>query len=188
MDESGAIAPESELERRIVADPEWREGVRWGRPRPGHPEGSVLAHVREVLENVDRWARSPAERARLRLIALVHDAFKYRVDRSLPRTGANHHGALARTFAERHIDDPGVLEVIEHHDAAYGAWSFGRRSGRWDEAEERARALIARLGEHLDLYLAFYRCDKHTGDKTDADLEWFEALCEQSGAGSAKRP
>ena len=36
---------ETALERRIAAEPEWREGVEWGQPRPGHPEGAVKHHV-----------------------------------------------------------------------------------------------------------------------------------------------
>ena len=46
-------------------DPDWQRGVRWGRPRRGHPEGTVLAHIHEVLDNVDRLADSPEQRARL---------------------------------------------------------------------------------------------------------------------------
>ncbi|MBW3593242.1 MAG: hypothetical protein KY396_06080 [Actinobacteria bacterium] len=99
------VVPETELEARIVADPEWQEGAAWGTPRPGHPEGSVAAHVREVLANVDRVALDARDRERLRLVALVHDAFKHSVDRSTPRTGANHHATIARRFAERYIDD-----------------------------------------------------------------------------------
>ena len=33
---------ESDLERRIAEAPEWREGVEWGRPRHGHPEGTII--------------------------------------------------------------------------------------------------------------------------------------------------
>ena len=37
-------------------EPDWREGAAWGDPRPGHPEGSVQAHIEDVLANVDRVA------------------------------------------------------------------------------------------------------------------------------------
>jgi len=33
--------PETELERRIARDPELLEGLAWGKPRTGHPEGTV---------------------------------------------------------------------------------------------------------------------------------------------------
>ena len=52
------FAPESELERRLIADPQLREGLAWGKPRSGHPEGSVGAHVADLLETVDRWGET----------------------------------------------------------------------------------------------------------------------------------
>ena len=140
-DPDAIVHPETPLEQAICADPAWRAGVAWGEPRSGHPEGTVLAHVGDVLANVDRVALDADDRERLRLAALVHDAFKGDVDRSLPKTGENHHAMRARRFAERLLDDADLLDVIELHDDAYLAWRHGRRSGDWDEAERRARAL-----------------------------------------------
>jgi hypothetical protein len=40
---------------------------------------------------------------KLRIIAIIHDTFKYKVDRSKPKEGENHHGMLARRFAEKFI-------------------------------------------------------------------------------------
>ena len=169
-----SIEPETELERRILADPDWQEGAAWGKPRRGHPEGTVAAHVEEVLENVDRLAVDAEDRARLRLIAIVHDNFKHRVNHLLPFGGRNDHAALARKFAERYIDDEGVLEVIELHDEAYRAWR--RRD------EHRAHRLIDRLGPHLGLFRRFHRCDNETGDKTADDRVWFDRLYEERRA------
>ena len=171
------IEGENDAERRVLADPEWRAGVAWGAPRPGHPEGSVLAHVREVLANVDAIAVDAEDRGRLRLIALLHDACKGQVDPRRPRAGNNHHARIARRLAERLVDDPGVLEVIELHDDAHNAWRVGRRrTGSQERAEARARALIARLGPHLGLFERFYRADNATGDKKPDGVEWFAAL------------
>lgn len=160
-------------------DPAWVEGAAWGEPRPGHPEGAVIAHIVEVLANVDDVAVDAGDRERLRLIALIHDTFKYRVDRSLPRTGENHHAMLARRFAERYIDDAGILEVIELHDEAYNAWAKGARTGNWAAAEARARRLVARLGGSIGFYERFYRADNETGSKNQAPLRWFEQLARQ---------
>ena len=44
---------ETDLERKIAADPEWQQGVLWGEPRPGHNEGQVMYHIADVLTNVD---------------------------------------------------------------------------------------------------------------------------------------
>ena len=170
------VTPETGLEKRIIHDPAWCEGVGWGKPRPGHPEGSVGAHIGEVLANVEEVALDLEDRRRLRLIALIHDTFKYQVDRRRPRTGGNHHAAIARRFAARYIQDSDVLEVIELHDEAYNAWSMGDRRGRWEAAEARAQRLLDRLGETVELYLRFYRADNRTGSKDQAPLRWFEDL------------
>ena len=182
------FAPETELERRIVADPEWLEGAAWGRPRPGHEEGEVVKHVADVLENIDAGGASGAERERLRLVALVHDVMKHRA--SGPRRMVNgHHGVCARRFATRYVEDPGLLDVIEWHDDAYRAWKLGARLGQWREAERRARRLADRLGDRLPLYLDFYRADNATGSKSREPLTWFEQLVgdgDGAAAGSAR--
>jgi hypothetical protein len=72
------VDPETDIERRIVADPRWKAGVAWGEPRPGHPEGRVEAHVVEVLANVEKLNPDPTERMKLRLIGLVHDSSRTR--------------------------------------------------------------------------------------------------------------
>ncbi len=170
------VAPETDIERSIVADPEWQEGAAWGDPRPGHPEGAVVLHIEEVLANVDEVALDPGDRERLRFVALIHDTFKHRVDRDQPREGANHHAVIARRFASRYSDDVELLEIIELHDEAFNAWVKGDRGGKWDAAEARARRLLDRLASSADFYVRFYRADNRTGSKDQAPLEWFEAL------------
>ena len=172
------VDPETDIERRIVADPRWNAGVAWGEPRPGHPEGRVEAHVVEVLGNVEKLNLDPTERMKLRLIALVHDSFKNEVDYSQPKSGANHHAMIARKFAENFTSDDDVLELIELHDEAYNSWGIGSRHGDWGKAEARAARLLDRLGGRIDLYLAFYRADNAAGDKRQEPLEWFEKLAD----------
>lgn len=179
---------ETPLEARICADPVWQEGAAWGTPRSGHPEGQVIYHIAEVLANVDRHATSAEERANLRLIALVHDSLKYRVDPDKQKTGENHHAMLARRFAERYLEDPALLDIIELHDEAYNSWKLGARKHKWEAAEARADRLLARLGDALALYVRFSRCDNETGSKSGASLDWFENFAQQRGFQVPDRP
>ena len=172
---------ETALEALICADPEWQQGAQWGVPRSGHPEGKVIYHLAEVLANVNRHATSPEERVDLRLIALMHDTFKYRVDSAKPKSGENHHAMLARRFAERFIEDRTLLDIIELHDEAYNSWQLGARKRKWAAAEERAGRLVARLGAAVPLYVQFFRCDNQTGSKSSASLEWFEGFLPARG-------
>lgn len=177
------FAVETPLEIALTSDPELNQGLEYGRPRRGHPEGAVKWHVAEVLQNVDRWYGESPWRESLRVIAIVHDSFKLAVDQTRPKTGDNHHATIARRFAERFLSDVAVLEVIELHDEAYNAWRAGADRGNWDHARRRANALIERLGESLNLYLAFFHCDNATGDKQSDSWEWFVELARGHTAG-----
>jgi len=154
------------LEERIRADPEWQRGAAFH----GHPGETVGDHVEEVLANVERCA-DPALRSRLRVIAIVHDAMKHQV-----RWWRPDHARLAERFARAYVDEPSVLKVIARHDDAYRAWRVGRRTGLWPLADWRARRLIADLGDDLELFCAFYRCDNETGAKAPDDRTWFDAI------------
>lgn len=176
-----SVFPENPTERAILANLDWIEGASLGKPRPGHPEGEVIYHILEVLANVETWCAehptSPENRSKLRIIALIHDTFKHKVDRKIPEEGENHHAAIARRFAEQiGINENEILTIIETHDDAYLIW----RDGNGDrEAKEKAVQLVGSLidrGASPDLYTAFYWCDNHTGDKTPVPYLWFEEI------------
>jgi hypothetical protein len=169
------LKPETELEKRIINDPEFIEGANYGKPRNGHPEGQVVYHIREVLDNIDKMTDQD-DRENLRLIALIHDTLKYKVDPTKPRSGMNHHAMIARKFAEKFIQIPElVLDIIELHDEAYNAWQQGGRKGDWYKAEKRADELLNRLqtDHRILLYMNFYYCDNNTGDKEQENYVWF---------------
>lgn len=167
---------ETDVERQIAADPEWRAGVEWGHARRGHPEGAVKLHIRDVLANVEREATSQDERRRLRLAALVHDAFKYRArEGSAPVGSAGHHGTHAAEFLSRFVDDDALVCVVKWHDEAFAAWLTAVRRRDHKRAEQRVRALVRRLGpDALSLYERFFRCDNATEGKSPKSVDWFE--------------
>jgi len=172
--------PETDLERHLLWAPEFRHGLLWGEPRFGHPEGQVALHIREVLDNIDGVpSLSKHERVQLRLIALVHDTFKYAEDRSRPRDWSKHHGLLARHFLEPYTSDTSVLDVVETHDDAYYAWLDARHAFRNAVPNGKSLSkLLQRVGYCLQLYYTFFKCDTQTGDKTQASVKWFERTVE----------
>ena len=162
--------PESDLEQRLAGDPELLEGLAWGKPRKGHPEGSIGAHVADLLDRLDAEGVQGEERARLRFIALVHDAFKNKVQEWRPRTGENHHAMRARRFAEGYTDDERLLTTIELHDRPYGIWRKMRRTGRLDR--KRLQDLMERI-QDPDLFLKFVELDGSTEGKKPEPIRWF---------------
>ena len=168
--------PENEVERRLVADPVLFEGMAWGKPRSGHPEGPVGTHVGDLLRTVDEWGELEPRRSELRFLALVHDALKNKVQYWRPRTGENHHAMRARRFAERYTGDERLLSTIELHDRPYSIWKKMRRRGRPDER---------RLGDLLDrivdpgLFLRFLELDASTEGKDGEPIRWFRQVLEE---------
>lgn len=173
------INPETELERLLLSDEEVVNGLLWGTPRFGHPEGAVWLHVWEVLDNVELVSQrmgDPRLREQLRLVSILHDTFKYQEEKIRPRRNWDlHHANIARRFAEKYIDDTAVLDVIELHDEAFYAWRERFRDP--ERSQWRLNRLFDRLGEGIQLFYLFFKCDTQTGDKIQAPVAWFEETC-----------
>jgi hypothetical protein len=166
------FTPETELERAISADPALQDGLAWGKPRRGHPEGSVGAHVADLLETIERWGETGKRRRELRFLALVHDGLKNRVQNWRPKTGENHHAMRARRFAERYVGDERLLATIEQHDRPYSLWRRMRRTGRLDE--HGLSEMLDRIPD-IDLFLRFVELDGSTEGKSHEPIRWLKA-------------
>jgi hypothetical protein len=159
-------------------DPELVEGLAWGKPRKGHPEGSVGGHVSDLLRTLESWDEHEPRRSELRFLALVHDAQKNRVQYWRPRTGENHHAARARRLAQRYTDDERLLAAIEQHDRPYAIWRRMQRTGR-DQAEA-VDEMLSRIPDP-GLFLRFVELDGSTEGKNPEPIRWFAAELEQRG-------
>ena len=172
------FSPETELERELAEDPILQEGLRWGEPRRGHPEGAVGAHVADLLETIERWGETGRRREELRFLAIVHDSLKFKVQNWRPRVGENHHAMRARRFAERYTQDERLLATIEQHDRPYTLWRKARRRGRHDD--HALDAMIDRIPD-MDLFLRFVELDGSTGGKNHEPIRWLKDELGQRG-------
>jgi len=170
----GLLQPETDIENKLIADLEFRQGLFWGKPRYGHPEGKVIFHISEVLKNIDLLKVDAHTRGQLRLITYLHDTFKHSEDMNRPRDWSRHHSVLARKFGEKYIDDQAVLNVIEHHDEAFYSWRAQYVYGKKEKGELRMQRLLNNVKDHLQLFYLFFKCDTQTGDKNQKPLLWFE--------------
>lgn len=173
----GRIGPSTDLEASIMQSPDWIEGVRFGKVRQGHPEGEVIYHILEILENIDmRYDESDPLVPDLRILAMVHDSFKHQVQCGKAKVGANHHGYYAKMFMSKFIDDEEFLEVVRRHDEAYYIWRNAKRTKDWDRARDMIFSLLENFPQRHQLYKAFYECDCKTGNKKHTPYEWFEKV------------
>ena len=170
--------PENTIEAQLASDPEMLEGLTWGEPREGHPEGSIAAHVSDLLGTLDEWDEPAELRERLRFITLVHDSFKGDVIEKLPKVGRNHHADRARRFAERFTDDDAVLATIQHHDRPYALWRKMRRKGKLDE--RGFEKMLAEIPD-LALFVRFVELDGSTEGKNREPIYWLRDELERRG-------
>ena len=171
----GLLKPETDIENQLINHPDFMEGLFWGKPRYGHPEGKVIYHIAEVLKNIDQLNINLHTRQQLRLVAFLHDTFKYLEDTKRPRDWSKHHGVLARNFATQFIDDEVVLKIIEHHDEAFYSWRAQYVFNKVEDGEKRLEKLLKNIGDDLQTFYHFFKCDTQTGDKNQKPLNWFEA-------------
>lgn len=169
------LQPEDEMEWDLLKEPDFIKGLHWGFPRYGHPEGKVLLHVREVLDNIEKLDLEVKIRQKMRLIAIVHDTFKFLEDKGEARDWSRHHGLLARQFLEKRVDNKLVLDIIELHDEAYYIWCLKFYHQQIASAHHRLNLLQRRFGDNLQYYYLFFKCDTRTGDKNQTPLRWFES-------------
>jgi hypothetical protein len=162
------FVPENDLERVLTSAPELRRGLAWGRPRFGHPEARVGLHVAAILHRIGHY---PRLRADLRLIALVHDSFKYAVRPGEPWSRENDHAMLARRFAERFTSDERVLCAIELHDELFWIWNNGG---------DDIAPVLERVPD-VELYFRFVELDSTTEGKDPSLLWWIRHALARSG-------
>src|SRR5947208_2230500 len=91
----------------ITADPRYLANLDWGKPRAGHPEGTILAHIAELEPNIDalRHKLSQTEYWKLKILVHVHDTFKADAQHGISIADPKSHASLARDFLGSYCDD-----------------------------------------------------------------------------------
>ena len=158
--------------RDIQADERYQRNLDWGKPRKGHPEGTVRAHVRELEGNLKSLNAELAEadRWKLKLLIHTHDTFKADAKTGVPIGDRRSHASLARTFFAEFCDDVDLLSMIQYHDEPYALWK--QRESRGFADPVRFEKLLAAIAD-WDLFLVFLIVDGCTEGKSREPLIWF---------------
>ena len=165
--------PEAILQA-IQAAPRYQRNVDWGTPRPGHPEGSVRAHIAELERNLDQLTpRLRAEELeKLRILIHTHDTLKAESRENAPILAPTSHASLARAFLAEFTDDADLLAMVQFHDEPFALWRQLRSKGRF--SPERMAALREAI-QDWDLFNAFLLIDGCTEGKSRDPLRWWFA-------------
>lgn len=156
----------------VMADARYQRNLDWGKPRAGHPEGTVRAHIAEIEPNLERLAPklTLVEIDKLRLLIHTHDTFKAESQAGVPITHPASHASLARSFLAEFCDDADLLAMVQYHDEPFALWRQVSSKGTYNR--ERLQALVEAIDD-WNLFLAFNIIDGCTIGKSREPLRWF---------------
>lgn len=155
----------------VTQDPRYLANLDWGKPRRGHPEGTVRAHIAELEDNLKALDIEPGSDAywKLKILIHVHDSFKAQATPKVPISHPASHASLARAFLSRHCKDRDLLAMTQLHDESYAIWRKIHFGGELNEA--RLNKLLHAIKDWR-LFLQFMLIDGATDGKDLGPLEW----------------
>jgi hypothetical protein len=155
----------------VTADPRYLANLDWGDPRPGHPEGTVRAHIAEIEANLVflRPKLTDEEYWKLKLLIHTHDIFKAEAKPDVTIADRQSHASLARAFLAAHCHDEDLLAMIQFHDEPFALYRQFESKGKYNQ--DRFNSLLQAIGD-WDLFLAFNIIDGCTAGKSREPLHW----------------
>jgi hypothetical protein len=155
----------------IQSDSRYQKNLDWGELRPGHPEGTVRAHIEEIEGNLKtlRPLLSETEYWKLKLMMHTHDTFKGEAEPGVP-IDPRSHASIAREFQAGYCPDPDLLAMVQYHDEPFALWRQFEAKGKYNQ--DRLSALTNNIKD-WDVFLAFNIIDGCTEGKGREPLHWF---------------
>lgn len=167
----------------VLADPRYATGITYGKPRQGHQEGTVAAHIIQLEANLARLRPLINSEQYWKLMVLIHthDTFKYWASRDVSILDRQSHASLAKTFLAEFTDDEDLLRMVQFHDENWALYKQFAQRGHYNEQRFCANILPIR---DLELFLLFTILDGFTPSKEEIyiSMRWFvgevkKAIC-----------
>ena len=157
---------------KIINSERYQKNLDWGEARPGHPEGTVRAHIAELESNLDAISESlsPDSIDNLRLLIHTHDTFKGEASPGVPIADSRSHASIAREFLAEFEGDADILNMVQYHDEPFALWRQFEAKGKYNS--ERWEALMEAV-QDWELFATFLIIDGLTDGKDDTPLRWF---------------
>jgi len=169
--------PLTDTLNKIMSDARYVEGIKYGVPRKGHPEGSVGKHIADLLANLDKmweggWL-SGDEFWKLTILIHVHDIMKYAAKPDSAINDPQSHASLAAKFLSEFSDDKDLINMVQAHDENLALWQRFKLKGSYPE--ERLKERVLDKIKDIELLLLFQIIDSSTPGKTDMKVmpRWF---------------
>ena len=155
----------------ILRDARYQKNLNWGDARPGHPEGTVRAHIEELERNLEalRPRLTDTDYWRLKLLIHTHDTFKGEAEPGSAITDPKSHASLAREFLTHYCADADLLAMVQYHDEPFALWRQVEAKGKYNQ--QRFADLLKNIKD-WNLFLAFNLIDGCTEGKSREPLRW----------------
>ena len=155
----------------VLRDPRYQRNILWGMVRPGHPEGTIAAHIRELETLLDNADFDEPKRSKLRVLIHVHDTFKGEAARRVPISDPRSHASLSAKFLAEFTDDASLVAIVQHHDVPF---SLYRKSLHGAPQSDNLHKLKRDVLD-FSLFCDFLALDAATSGKGREPQAWFEA-------------
>ena len=159
---------------QIIEDELYQAGLDWGKPRSGHDEGTIRAHIQELESNLDYFYGKnmidDVQRMKLLILIHVHDIRKIHATPGSSIDSPYSHASLAREFLSKFLDDEDMLNMVQYHDESFALYRRFEKKGSFNQ--DRLDRLVSEI-EDWDLFLIFNIIDNHTAGKSNKPLRWF---------------
>lgn len=161
----------------IQADERYQGNLDYGKPRPGHPEGTVRNHISELERNLkvvvltlDEMGIPLSEEQvnRLKVLIHSHDTFKKQASRGVAIDDPNSHASLAAAVVQEYGADQALFQAVQEHDRPYSMWKKHdetKRGKRFDAFQET----VINMNE----FALFQIIDNVTEGKDLRPVTWF---------------
>ena len=160
----------AEALQKLISDRFYQGCLDWGRPRRGHPEGSLRNHIEDLEANLRqiRHHLQPGEHERLQLLIHVHDICKPEAWTGVLSDHPQNHALMARNYLANFCPDPVLLAITQFHDDGYHLYTYYRRSS---DLQERLLRILKEV-EDVELFLLFNLIDNCLPGKTLEPVSW----------------
>jgi hypothetical protein len=157
---------------RIISDARYQNNLDWGKPRAGHPEGTVRAHIAELERNLAKVRPVVSKECywKLKVLIHTHDTFKGESTPGTAITDPRSHSSIARQFLSEYCDDQELLNMVQYHDEGYALWQQFSKRGKYNQ--DRFAQLLTAIKD-WNLFLWFNIIDSCTEGKNREPIVWF---------------
>jgi hypothetical protein len=162
-----------DIYNKIRKDPKWLAAIENGRVRPGHPEGKIKYHIAQVEEYLDAHKGEVSEDDywRLKIMTLVHDAFKRDGGNKVPIMDPTSHASMGRQYAAEYVNDHDMEMMLQYHDYPFTLW---RKAKKGIDVSDKIKELLNKI-KNKKVYDLFMSADGSGPGKDKEPMDWWLA-------------